>query len=86
MPQLILIAGTIFAAAIGIALASLILRQAVRNSFRRVPRDRLADFAGDVRWDSLVREFTVRGYDHPELASEDDLTRARLSQDHPIAH
>ena len=78
MPQLILIAGTIFAAAIGIALASLILRQAVRN--------RLADFAGDVRWDSLVREFTVRGYDHPELASVDDLTRARLSLDHPSAH
>ena len=86
MPQLILFAGTTFAAAIGIALAALILRHAVRNACRTVPRDRLGDFAGEVRWDSLVRGFTARGYDHPELASEDVLTRARLSQDHPNAH
>jgi hypothetical protein len=79
MPELILIAGTTLAAAIGIALAGLILRQAVRNACPRVPRDRPAAVAGEVRWGSLVRELGVRGYDHPELAREDFSTRARIS-------
>ena len=79
MHRFILLAGSIIASSIGLALAGLILREAVKSSHRRI---RLGAYwhpalpASDLQ--SRLSDLGVRGYDTLELRYEDTL--ARLSR------
>ena len=80
MPQIILVTGTILASSVGLALTVLILRNAIRNAWRRVKvaERRTAEFTGDADLDVRSGDLAVRGYDTPELAWEDIRMRTRL--------
>lgn len=80
MPQIILLTGTLLASSVGTALGALILRNAIRNAWRRVKvaERRTAEFIGDADLDVRSRDLAVRGYDTPELAWEDIRMRTRL--------
>ena len=88
MPQIILMTGTILASSVGLALTVLIVRNAISNSWRKayVDGSQAAEFAGTPYQDLCPWDLAVRGYDHPELASEDILMRTRLSSRDPDLH
>lgn len=82
MHRIIFLAGSLIASSLGLALAGLVLREAIRNARRqtqaRSSRDRtFADPAGV--FEARIWDIAVRGYDSPELRYDDALARERRS-------
>ena len=85
MQQIIVMAGTIIASSMGIALAGLILGNAIRNSrrsraSRKSPKPQFIAVP-DVL-DACLGKTTRRGYDTPELHRDDTLQRLKQSGEH----
>ena len=82
MHRIIFMAGSIIASSLGLALAGLVLREAIRNSRRQARskafHDRIFTDPAGV-FDSRVWDIAVRGYDSPELRHDDALARQRQS-------
>ena len=86
MPRIIFMAGTLLASSFGLALAGLVLREAIRNARARKPLQAFSSSAFSFP-DSLAtrRKTAVRGYDSPEIAQDDIVARARyLGNDRSI--
>lgn len=82
MHRIIFLAGSLIASSLGLALAGLVLREAIRNARRqtqpRGSRDRV--FADPARvFEARIWDIAVRGYDNPELHYDDTLARERRS-------
>ena len=89
MDQIILLAGTVFASSIGLALLALVLVTTIRSSHKQaasqpVQTPHLVDEANI--FPPAVSEPTIRGYDTPELCGEDNLARWRQSTDEKHLH
>jgi hypothetical protein len=82
MHRIIFMAGSIIASSLGLALAGLVLREAIRNSrsqTRSKPfHDRVFTDPASV-FRSRIWDIAVRGYDTPELQHDDNLARQRQS-------
>jgi len=82
MQELVLMAGTIIASSMSIALAGLILGNAIRNS-RRPRASRKSSnpqlIAVPDLLDACLGKTTRRGYDTPELHRYDSLERLKQS-------
>jgi hypothetical protein len=89
MDQIILLAGTVFASSIGLALLALVLITTIRRSHEQagsalVQTLHLVDEENFLA--SAVSEPAIRGYDTPELCQEDNLARYRQSTDEKHLH
>jgi hypothetical protein len=82
MPRIIFMTGTIIASSIGLALAGLVLRDAIKNSRpRRLAKNLHSALFTEPAgvFDSRTWDIAMRGYDSPELRHDDTLARQRLS-------